>query len=342
MKLFLNLGLTVVFLAGFVHVLTGQTDEVRQATGLPIPIGAPVIYGRVNVNGLKPGEHKPTIFVSLLLGGVQIERQQTNDDGYYYFLTMPRNGAVLVFETNGNEIGRVVLTTGPGNVVREDISLNLRSVVQVGKAAAGVISAKYLYERSADNQKKLDKAIAASRDKQSELALSLLKELVTVDPNDFAAWTELGTVSFTLNRTSEAETAYLKALNLKPDFRIAQINLGKLYLFGKQPEKTIPILLAVAASDPTSTEAFHYLGEAYLQTKQGSKAVIALNEAIRLAPDENAELRLRLAALYNAAGAKDRAAEEYKLFLAKRPTYKNREDLEKYIDQNSKKQSARQ
>ena len=72
-----------------------------------------------------------------------------------------------------------------------------------------------------------------------------------------------------------------------------------------------------------------------MQAKQGSKAVIALNEAIRLAPDENADLHLRLAALYNAAGAKDRAANEYKLFLAKRPKYPESQKLEKYIKENS-------
>ena len=64
--------------------------------------------------------------------------------------------------------------------------------------------------------------------------------------------------------------------------------------------------------------------------------MIALNEAIRLAPDEKAQIHLRLAALYNAAGVKERAANEYRLFLAKRPGHPERKNLEKYIQENSK------
>jgi len=331
-------GLSLFLLIPFVfpYVSLGQTEEIRQATGLPIPIGAPVIYGRVTISGLRPGEHRPSLFVSLILSGAQIDRQQTNDDGYYYFLTMPRNGAALVFEANGSEVGRVILASGPGNTAREDISLDWLAVQQAGQKAAGVVSAKELYQRSANNQKKLDKAISASGDKHPEIASSLLKDLVSNDPNDFAAWTELGSVNFTLNNTADAESSYIKAIELKPDFQLALINLGKLYLFEKQPEKAVPVLLKAAAADQNSAGAFHYLGEAYLQAKLGSKAVIALNEAIRLAPDENADLHLRLAALYNAAGVKDRAANEYKLFLAKRPKYPNRQKLEKYIEENSK------
>ena len=89
-------------------------------------------------------------------------------------------------------------------------------------------------------------------------------------------------------------------------------------------------------SDRNSADSFHYLGEAYLQNKQGSKAVVVLNEAIRLAPNEKADIHLRLGALYNAAGAKDRAANEYKLFLQKRPDHKDKSKLEAYIKENGK------
>jgi tetratricopeptide (TPR) repeat protein len=77
------------------------------------------------------------------------------------------------------------------------------------------------------------------------------------------------------------------------------------------------------------------LGESYLQSKKGSKAVIYLNEAITLAPIEKAEIHLRLAALYNAAGAKDRAIAEYKSFLEKVPNHAERKNIEKYIRDNT-------
>ena len=88
-----------------------------------------------------------------------------------------------------------------------------------------------------------------------------------------------------------------------------------------------------SAADSNGLEAVRIQ---YLGAKQGSKAVISLNEAIRLAPQAKAELHLRLAALYNAAGAKDRAVNEYKLFLEKKPDYPDRLKLEAYIKANGK------
>ena len=52
---------------------------------------------------------------------------------------------------------------------------------------------------------------------------------------------------------------------------------------------------------------------------------------------EKAEIHLRLAALYNAAGLKDKAVAEYKLFLEKVPQYSEKEKIEKYIKENSTK-----
>ena len=119
--------------------LNAQTDEIRQATGLPIPIGVPVIYGRVSIKGLSANEAKPSVFVSLIVGGSPIERRQTNDDGYYYFLTTPRDGAALVFEVNGSEIGRVVLSATAGSSVRQDISFDWQVVRRSIASKPGVV-----------------------------------------------------------------------------------------------------------------------------------------------------------------------------------------------------------
>ena len=72
---------------------------------------------------------------------------------------------------------------------------------------------------------------------------------------------------------------------------------------------------------PQNAEAHLLLGEAYLQTKKGSKSVGHLNEAARLG---RAGAHLRLATLYNAVGMKDKAAAEYEQFLAKQPLHPDR------------------
>jgi Tfp pilus assembly protein PilF len=64
-----------------------------------------------------------------------------------------------------------------------------------------------------------------------------------------------------------------------------------------------------------------------------------LEEAARLDPGNQAEAHLSLAALYDAANLKDRAAAEYEKFLAKKPDYPDKKKLEKYIRENKKRES---
>ena len=59
-------------------------------------------------------------------------------------------------------------------------------------------------------------------------------------------------------------------------------------------------------------------------------------EALKLDPVGKAEAHLRLAALYNGAGMKDKAANEYVEFLKKKPDYPERKKLEQYIAENKK------
>ncbi|HCA60206.1 MAG TPA: hypothetical protein DEP46_19755 [Blastocatellia bacterium] len=134
---------------------------------------------------------------------------------------------------------------------------------------------------------------------------------------------------------NDAEKAYSKALELKPDFAIALVNLGKVQFAQNKNDEAIATLLKAVAAEPNSPEANHFLGEAYLKARKGSLAVGYLNKAIELAPVEKAEVHLRLAALYNAAGMKDRAVAEYKAFLGKVAEHPERARIEQYIKDNS-------
>ncbi|MGB7068979.1 MAG: tetratricopeptide repeat protein [Pyrinomonadaceae bacterium] len=315
--------------------LPAQIDEVRQATGLPIPVGTAAIYGQIEIRGLSRGERKPIVFVTLFIGGAQVDRMRATDDGYYYFLVSPRNGAIIVVESSGTEVGRVSITGGTGSSVRQDIAFDWHEL-QRSAQRTGVVQANPVYKRSNENQELFQRAMTAEQKKKPDTAAGIYKQIVDQDPKDFVAWTQLGTVFFGDSKYSDAEKAYLRAIELKTDYGVALMNLGNLYFAQKLFEKAIPIFYKAAAADPTSADAFHYLGESFLQIKQGSKAVIALNEAIRLAPDEKADIHLRLATLYNAAGLKDRAAAEYKLFLEKRPDHPDKGKLRNYIKENSK------
>ncbi|HRH42845.1 MAG TPA: tetratricopeptide repeat protein [Pyrinomonadaceae bacterium] len=318
-----------------------QDDETRQGTGLPMMIGENAsnrnrgnLSGKITIEGLDPSQPKPIITVSVNLNGAPLDRRQVADNGSYFIPSVPRENITLIVEANGVEVGRQLLPpTAMGNI-RQDLIINLAQG-QSSKAKFGVISVKDAYSRSPENEKLFEKALSASKDKKLDDAISTLKQIVAQDPNDFVAWTELGTLLFRKEKYADASQAYLKALEQNVEFMVALLNFGRLLLNQKQPENALLILAKAVDVEPASPEANHLLGEAYLQAKKGSMAVVYLNEALRLAPIEKAEIHLRLAMLYNAGGLKDKAVQEYKQFLQKVPNYSEKEKLEKYIKDNS-------
>ena len=325
--------LAAVFLASFA---SAQVDDVSQVTGLPIPIGASVIYGQVMIRNVPRNERRPTIVVYLRNGGAQIDKYQTNDQGYWYFLRTPVDGHTLNFEVDGIEVGRTIIAGGISNRFRQDIELDWNQVKGSSKpaSATGVVSARDRYERSPDNETALQKALTAIKEKKDDEALKLLTAVTEKDPKDYNAWMYLGTIHYSAKRNDEARAAYKKAIALKPDYFLANLNLGRLEFSQKQYDPAIVVLLKAVEVDPASADANHVLGLAYLQIKKGSLAVGYLNKAIETAPVEKAELHLSLAALYNGAGLKDRAALEYKAFLDKVKDHPDRAKFEQYVKEN--------
>jgi tetratricopeptide (TPR) repeat protein len=349
-----NIGFILLFCAGCVPIFA-QDDPARQTSNLPTMIGSRKASDGINVSGFLKVEgieklaESPTFLVSMIVNGRLLERREVKHGGAFLFVNVPYGSdAVLLVETGNAEIKRLSNITSAmavlkgsqdkvmNNEVKQDITI-LWLELQKVKDKLGVINAKNFYQRSDENQKLFDKAVVASKDKKKDGAIALFRQIVEKDEKDFVAWTELGTLYFIAEKYGDAEKSYKKSVELNPSYILAQLNLGRLYLAQKQPEKAVEILEKAVAAEPKSPDINHYLGEAYLQIKKGSKAVVYLNEAIRLAPVDKAELHLRLAALYNAANLKDRAALEYKNFLEKVPNYSDKKTLEKYIAENTPK-----
>jgi len=324
----------LAFASNYPITASAQSDELREVTGLPFSVDQPVIYGQVTFRGLSSTDNRPTVHVSLLVGGSSVERMKADDRGYFYFLRTPRNGSVLLFEVNEVEVGRQVLMAGSGARLRQDLEINWPAYRK--SAQSKTVSVTSIYERISKNEKLFAIGTAALNKKKNSDAAQAFKQIVDSDPKDFVAWTELGTAYFNEGKISDADAAYEKALDLMPEYIVALINRGKLQLVQNNFENAIATFSSAVKADPANADAYHYLGESYLRIKLGSKAVAPLNEAIRLAPIEKADLHLRLAALYNAAGAKDKAAAEYKLFLQKMPNHPDKDKLTKYINENIK------
>lgn len=303
--------------------------------------GGHTLYGDLKVDESKTTGLKPLAFDILLYteGGTLVTRQSVASGGRYRFINLRDGRYEIVVEVEHLEVARIrqISVISPfKNDFRQDIAMEWRDDAARPSARPVTVSVDDLYTRNAPNQKLFDKASAAMDKQEYERGITLLQQLVAADPRDFQAWTELGTAYFLSNNIAEAEKSYARALEARPAFILALVNLGRLRLAQKNYDGAIELLSKAVKTRPQSAAANYYLGEAYLQIKRGSVAVGYLNEALRLDPEGRAEAHLRLALLYHAAGLREKAAAEYAQFLGKRPRHPDRKKLERYIAENKR------
>ncbi|HKU74357.1 MAG TPA: tetratricopeptide repeat protein [Pyrinomonadaceae bacterium] len=302
--------------------------------------GGHILYGDMKVDESKAtGVNRLTYDVILYnLNRTVIARQTVTSTGRYRFNNLNSGVYDLVVELENAEVARirVELVSPMATDLRQDINLELRGIENSSTKPAS-ISAEDFYQRTPANQKIFERAQSATDNKKYLEATGLFNELLTNDPKDFQAWTELGTVYLFEQKPVEAEKAYLNAVEHRPKFFLGLMNLARLRMMQKNYEGVIEPLTTAVSIQPTSADANYRLGEAYLQIKKGSKAVIYLNQAIKLDPVGKADAHLRLATLYNAVGMKDKAVLEYEEFLKKKPAYPDAKKLRDYIEANKPK-----
>ena len=301
--------------------------------------GDHTLYGDLIIDESKVTGLKPLTFDVILYSEAKIliSRQTTSNNGRFSFNNLPVGLYELAIEVENNEIARirVDLRSPLLKEVRRDIELEWR--LPNNSARAGVLSARDTYFRSSASQKLFTSARQAAEKKQYERAAQLLQQITTVDRKDFEVWFELANIHFLQKKLAEAENEYLTAVDAHPKFFLALLNLGRLELFQKHYDVAIQVLQQAVGIQRDSADANYFLGEAYLQTRRGSSAVVYFEEALRLDPNGMAEVHLKLALLYDRAGMKDKACTEYEQFLGKKPDYPQRKKLQDYIAANKPK-----
>jgi cytochrome c-type biogenesis protein CcmH/NrfG len=324
-------------------ILSSAAIALAQSRGITLdPVSrAPgfIVFGDVEVTG-EGADEKPLTFTLILYTrtGIILDRQRVGSKGRYQFNNVAVGDYDVAVEFDNNEVSRThIKLTGMLTRFRQDISLELRSGAPAVSAKPPTVSAEDAYDRKGPDKSRFEKAEEALDKKEYDKAVALLTQIITDDPQDFQALSELGTVHMIQKNPAEAEKAYVRATEIRPTFFLALLNLGRLRLRQKSFDGAIDALSQAVTVQPTSPEANYLLGDAYLQIKRGSKAVGYLNEALKLDPAGKADAHLLLAALYNGAGMKDKAAAEYEEFLKKKPDYADRKKLEAYIAANKDK-----
>ena len=318
----------------FAGVGFGQIDEICAEAGLNPSLDSPFahipyVYGRVTLKGFDAGKFSK-VSVVLIDGGS--ERIKVEKSGNYCFKRKSSGGSVAV-EVDGLEVTRRQLPGFGTSQQREDFEI--ASTPPETLPPAAVVSAKFSHPPNAKTSELYKKTLEAEKDKLPAKAIESLKEIVAIDPADFVAWAKLGSLYFGESNFPDAEGAFRKSLELRVDYIPAWINVGQMRVAQKQYDAAIGIFQHATELDPTSARSFQLLGEAYLVAKKGSLAVEALNNAIKLDPIGMASCHLQMAHLYELAGAKQLAVNEYKMFLQKMPNHPDRKKFEKFIKDNS-------
>src|SRR5258705_2847676 len=219
-----RLAMTVGLVPAFCTVAAAQIEGIRER-------GPHTLYGDIRVEAERGDESvKPlTLEVQLcIINGTLIGRQTVTVPGRYRFMDLPNAEYDVVVMSENTEVARVrvrVLAVYK-NDFRQDITLEARTDRRTNKAAT--VSASDVYERTRENKSLFEKSQKAVDEKKYDEALDLLGRLVAADAKDFQAWTELGTVQLLHNNYDEAQKAYRRAIEERPTFTLALLNLGRL------------------------------------------------------------------------------------------------------------------
>src|SRR5580704_15834466 len=177
-------------------------------------------------------------------------------------------------------------------------------------------------EQDPDFPPELAQAEAAIEKKDYTAAEPLLQKVLTVSPNNYQAWFDLGFVDHALQKMDESIAAYRKSVAAKPDIFESNLNLGLSLAAAHQPDATV-YLRAATKLKPTSNvdegKARAWLSLAHvIEASNPEEAIAAYQQAALLQP-KDPEPHLAAGPLLEKANRFADAEQEYKLTLTLDP-----------------------
>ena len=136
-----------------------------------------------------------------------------------------------------------------------------------------------------------------------------VKNALQIDPKYAEGYQLLGRIEQKTANLKEAFGAFGKAVELKPELSLSQIEMGKMLLMGGAADKAMERAEAVLAKEPENVDALILKGSVLLVKKQPDGA-IAVFEGLRTRGVKNPEVYMALA---NAHAQKKNAAQAEKM-----------------------------
>jgi cytochrome c-type biogenesis protein CcmH/NrfG len=125
--------------------------------------------------------------------------------------------------------------------------------------------------------------------------IDALRDIVKKDPNNIAAWMELGNLYFDSDRPREAIEAYGKYLAVKPDNADVRTDMGIMYRKLGDSDRALQEFRKAAQNDAKHVNSRYNIGVVLLHDKQDIKGAIKAWEDY-LKVDSNSERAVRVKA----------------------------------------------
>ncbi len=214
-------------------------------------------------------------------------------------------------------------STGPSTDVDPEVRARLAALGYVGSFVATTASAR---TDRADPKDKIrlfnlmNEARETGKDGADTLAAAapLLRQVIAADPNVIDAWFMLGNEYFKARRFDEAITNFRKALELKPDYDLALINMANSYRALGHDDAALAGYEQYLRVDPKNAYVHYQIGEIAMDRGDRDGAERQFREALaidaKVAPARNA-----LGVLAFARGDVSTAEREIKAALDLKP-----------------------
>ena len=132
----------------------------------------------------------------------------------------------------------------------------------------------------------------------NDQAESMLNQAIAIAPTNVDAFIELGELSVVQKRLDEAETFFLRAVDLKRNYWKAHEALAGFYYSNEKYQKAVDSYEIVTSLAPDVATAFAGQGAAYAMLGEMDKARAAYNRSLELKPSRQAYTNIGLSYYY--------------------------------------------
>jgi tetratricopeptide (TPR) repeat protein len=256
------------------------------------------------------------------LGGQVLGYTRVNAIGGFSFDDLPQDTYVIHIAAEGiEEVRQQVEVNNFGNFTML-ITMKRKATEVGGSQVVDISQFMQRYPKSAVNLFK--KANESAKKGKKADAIKQYEEAVSIAPNFYNAYLNLGMLYREAGRGSDAEGAFLRASQLNKSDTDPLLKLGSLYLQEDRTDQAIEVSEEAVAVNSKSAGAFFNLGVAFYKASRLDRAEDALKKALSLAP-KMFQVHLVLANVYAKLRNYDGLKEQLDTYLAENPHGEDRD-----------------